>query len=142
MAIFVFIGWVFQAAEYLGIIESDPQDPDSRAYRLAHQGLALIKAELIDVEFEVTSETRLRKLTPAGNGEVLEVIDNALRVNSHSTTRLLLELGPGGGAFFRTYESGALEIEIRARTHDGGRHDIHLLLPRRRNATRQTRPLS
>ena len=46
MAIFVAFAWMIEAAEYLGLIETEAQDPESRAYRLAHQGLSLLKSEL------------------------------------------------------------------------------------------------
>jgi hypothetical protein len=46
MAIFVAFAWVIEAAEWLGLIETECQKAHSRAYRLAHQGLALLKDEL------------------------------------------------------------------------------------------------
>ncbi len=46
MAIFCVIAWTIQAADYLGLIETESKDPKSVAYRRTHEALAFLRSQL------------------------------------------------------------------------------------------------
>lgn len=133
MAIFVAFAWMIEAAEYLGLIETEAQDPKSRAYRLAHHALGLMKSELIGAPVEILSEHSVRKTAPDGSTCILECRDGEVRRSHDSQWEPLVDLGRVGGASFLAYGEG-LEIKIRARTEDAGAYDLSLILPPARNA--------
>ncbi len=130
MAIFVAFAWVIQAAEFLGLIETEAQDPESRAYRLAHHGLGLLKAELTDVPLELLSSQRVRKSDPDGGNVLIEARD-AIVFLHHADRKPepIMDLGPGGGINFRLSGPQGLDVKIQARTQDGGAYDLNLTLP-------------
>lgn len=129
MAIFVAFAWMIEAAEYLGLIETEAQDPQSRAYRLAHQGLALFKDELVGARLEVLGEGALRKALPQGGEAVIESTGGLVRRRKEGVCEVLLDLGPGGGVDFRAHRPAGVELHIHARTKDGGAYDLTLILP-------------
>lgn len=130
MAIFVFFAWAIEAAEYLGLIETEAQDPESRAYRLAHQGLALLKTELIGTPVEILGERRIRKRGTDGALAIIESRDGLVSRRPRSgEAEPLIDLGPAGGVCFLRFGAAALEVKIHARTEDGGAYDVNLILP-------------
>lgn len=128
MAIFVAFAWMIEAAEYLGLIEVEAQDPASRAYRLAHQGLGLMKTELAGFPLEVLGEHRVRKVPPGSNPIVVESTDGMVNRRRDGELEPIIDLGPGGGITFLVYDKG-VELKIHARTEDGGAYDVNLILP-------------
>lgn len=117
---------MIEAADYLGLIEIEAQDPESRAYRLAHHGLAILKEELIGAPIEFLGERRIGKRLPGGDLVTFESHDGVVsRVGQEEP---MLDLGPGGGVSFLRYGKG-LEVKIHARTEDGGAYDVNLILP-------------
>lgn len=127
MAIFVAFAWMIEAAEYLGLIEIEAQDPQSRAYRLAHQGLALLKSELVGVPIELLDERSVRKVHNE-TSTLFSSIDGVIHKSCELTSEVLLDLGPGGGLLFGHSDYG-IEVKVQARTDDGGSHDVYLSLP-------------
>jgi hypothetical protein len=126
VAVFVAFAWMIEAAEYLGLIETEAQDPESRAYRLAHHGLAVLKDELIGTPIEFLGERCVRKKTKGGDQVTIEARGGM--VSREDLEEPLLDLGPGGGVSFLRYGKG-LEVKIHARTEDGGAYDVNLILP-------------
>jgi hypothetical protein len=135
VAIFVAFAWVIEAADYLGLIEIEAQDPGSRAYRLAHQGMALLKSELIGTPVEVMGEHSVGKRGTDGTTVVIESLDGVLSRHQRGQTESILDLGPGGGVSFERCGNG-LEVKIHARTEDGGVYDVSLTLPQERSPKR------
>lgn len=120
---------MIEAAEYLGLIEVEAQDPASRAYRLAHQALGLMKTELAGVPLEVLGEHRIRKLSPGAAPVVIESADGMVqRRGKDGEFEPIVDLGPGGGVSFLVYGAG-VELKIHARTEDEGAYDVNLILP-------------
>lgn len=122
---------MIEAAEYLGLIQTEAQDPQSRAYRLAHQGLTLVKDELVGSPIEVLSEHKVRKT--AAEGAVIVESQGGLvtRCPEGAERESIIDLGPdgtGAGVSFVPYGE-SVEIKIHARTEDGGAHDMNLILP-------------
>lgn len=129
MAIFVAFAWMIEAAEYLGLIETEAQDPESRAYRLAHQGLSLLKSELVGAPLEVLGERSVRRAVPQGASSVIESAEGVVKRRRDGECEELLDLGPGGGVNFHRYGTAGVEVRIHARTDDGGAYDLNLILP-------------
>lgn len=119
---------MIEAAEYLGLIEIEAQDPESRAYRLAHQGLALMKTELVGSPVEVLGEHQVRKRAGDGSTVTIESRDGMVSRRRQGQSEPIIDLGPGGGISFLRYGKG-LEAKIHARTEDGGAYDVNLILP-------------
>jgi hypothetical protein len=128
VAIFVAFAWMIEAAEYLGLIEIEAQDPESRAYRLAHQGLALMKTELIGSPVDVLGTHRVRKRAVDGSAVIIECRDGMVSRRHQGQSEPIVDLGPGGGISFLRHGKG-LEAKIHARTEDGGAYDVNLILP-------------
>lgn len=128
MAIFVAFAWVIEAAEWLGFIEIECQEADSRAYRLAHQGLALLKEELSGGVLEVIDDQTVAVVTRDG-GALLQCRDGTLWRRRGESLESLLCLGPGGGSCFVGLEPRGLEARIWARTEDGGAYDVTVTIP-------------
>lgn len=127
MAIFVAFAWMIEAAECLGLIESEAQDPASRAYRLAHQGLDVIKAELVGAPLEVLAENCVHKSSTTQEF-LLESRDGTVFRRQADQCHPIVSLGPGGSVRFLTHGRG-VEVRIQARTEDGGVYDVNLILP-------------
>ena len=121
---------MIEAAAYLGLIEIEAQDPESRAYRLAHQGFEVLKTELVGTPLELMSDQSVRKRGLDGRSVLLEVRDaTVVRQHDDGTTELILDLGPGGGLRFRRFGKQGLEVIIQARAKDGGAYDVNLIIP-------------
>ncbi len=131
MAIFVFFAWMIEAANALGLIEIEAQDPASRAYRLAHEGLAEMKTLLVGAPIELLGEHKVRIRRPEQPPVVLESFhDGAVTVRfPDGRSEVLLELGPGGGVHFIRDEQTGLEVRIQARTEDGGSYGMRMVVP-------------
>lgn len=128
MAIFVAFAWMIEAAEYLGLIEIEAQDPQSRAYRLAHQGLGIMKTELAGFPLEVLGEHRVRKGMPDTTSVVIESTGGMVNRRREGALEPIIDLGPGGGISFQVYGAG-VELKIHARIEDDGAYDVNLILP-------------
>ena len=129
MAIFVAFAKMIEAAEYLGLIQTEAQDPQSRAYRLAHQGLTLVKDELVGCPLEVLSEHKVRKSSNQGLVIVESRDGKVTRCPEGAEKELIVELGTdGAGVSFISYGE-SVEIKIHARTEGGGAHEVNLILP-------------
>ncbi len=122
---------MIEAADALGLIEIESQEPASRAYRLAHEGLALMKDELLGSPIELLGEHRVR-IRPGDKPSVLleSTKDGLLLRTVEGRQQTLLDLGVGGGGVtFLRGPSHGLEITIEARTEDGGCYSVKMLVP-------------
>lgn len=131
MAIFVFFAWMIEAANALGLIEIEAQDPASRAYRLAHEGLAEMKTQLLGAPIELLGEHKVRIRRPEQPPVVLESLpDGTVTMRfPDGRSEALLELGAGGGVDFIRDEQAGLEIRIQACTEDGGSYEMRMVVP-------------
>lgn len=131
MAIFIFFAWMIEAADALGLIEIEAQDPASRAYRLAHLGLDTLKVELLGapVEFLGRHEVRVRRPGYPVRLLVSHSDGTLTRQTEKSEPEVLLELGLGGGVDFQHNPRAGLEVHVMARTEDGGSYDVRMTLP-------------
>lgn len=59
MAIFCVIAWTIQAADYLGLIETESKDAKSVAYRRTHEALAFLRSQLEGATFLQVSPHQL-----------------------------------------------------------------------------------
>lgn len=119
---------MIEAAEYLGLIQTEAQDPQSRAYRLAHQGLSLMKTELIGSPLEILDEHTVKKDNLDSGSVLIESLEGVVSRVIEQERETIIDLGPGGGVSFVLYGEG-VEAKIHARTEDGGAHDLNLILP-------------
>ena len=131
MAIFVFFAWMIEAADALGMIEIEAQDPASRAYRLAHHGLDTMKVELLGAPVEFWGEREVRVKRP-GYPVCLVVSHpdgSVTRQSDGHASEVLLELGKGGGVDFHHDPRVGLDVHVLARTDDGGSYDVRMTIP-------------
>lgn len=129
MAIFVAFAWVIEAAAWLGLIDVECPKSSSRAYRLAHEGLALLKSELGGRSLEVLDEHTVAVNGPGGR-TLLQCRDGNLVRCGEEESEILLYLGPGGEVNFHSQDRHNLEIRVSAHTDDGGTHHLCLSVPR------------
>ncbi len=121
---------MIEAADALGLIEIEAQDPASRAYRLAHEGLAQMKEELLGSPIELLGEHRVRVRPAEGPSIILETTKDGNVIRSvGGLQQTLLELGPGGGVTFLRDRNQGLEIKVQACTEDGGNYSVRMLVP-------------
>lgn len=121
---------MIEAADALGLIEIESQDPASRAYRLAHEGLAQMKEELLGAPIELLGEHRVRIRPTEGPSILIESSKDGNVIRTvEGRQQTLLELGPGGGVSFLRGQDHGLEIKIRACTEDGGDYSVQMLVP-------------
>lgn len=127
MAIFIAIAWIIEAADYLGLIETEAQDPRSRAYRLAHQVVGCLKRELSGRPWSVEAPDSVLVLREEGERR-LEVREHELGCFGAGLPDVRHDLGPSGSVHFLARQH-ALRILVAVRTVDGGAHDLELTIP-------------
>lgn len=121
---------MIEAADALGLIEIESQDPASRAYRLAHEGLAQMKEELLGAPIELLGEHRVRVRPTEGPSILIESTKDGRIIRTvEGRQKTLLEMGPGGGVTFLRDHAQGLEIKIQACTEDGGDYSVRMLVP-------------
>lgn len=118
MAIFVFIAWTIQALEFIGLIETEASDAQSKSYRRSHAALDFVKDVLRGHRIEQVGPEKLwlsEKLCLELRGETLVAGSREFY------------LGEGGGAhFFRSAENH-LGVHLWAH-EDGGKHRLQASL--------------
>lgn len=121
---------MIEAANALGLIEIEAQDADSRAYRLAQEGLEELKGQLLGAPIELLGEHRVR-VRRSGESFVLESHSDGTVVRKFPDGRseTLMELGPGGGIHFLRDAQTGLDIRLEARTEDEGAYTVRLSIP-------------
>jgi len=115
VAIFVAFGWVIQAAEYLGLIETECQKPESIAHRRSFYGMSFIGTE---VEGATCTEISPQSLTlrKGDTSWKLTLEENTLRGQGE------FDLGPDGGVEFSVTPRGYLKVRVWA-SEEGHRHE-------------------
>jgi hypothetical protein len=124
LAIFVFIGWVIQLGEKLGLLETESRESSHQAYRLAIRAQELLKVELSPVRVRDCQADRLEY----GEGKALWADGQGRLWRSQGeSSELLLELGTFGKVRFAR-RGGMLEVRIRASV-ERRRHWARMLVP-------------
>jgi hypothetical protein len=119
MAIFVFIAWVMELAEKVGIIR-EPQDPASRAYRAANHCLHVLKRELYDQPLSRVEASAVQR----ADGPVVACNRHRLFRDGHE----LADLGRGE-VTFRARDENTLEVRIVSRMEDEAQHRLTVWIP-------------
>lgn len=124
LAIFVFIGWVIQLGEKLGLLETESREASHQAYRLAIRAQELLKLELSPVRIRDCQSDRLEY----GDRKALWVDGQGKLMRSEGeSSELLLELGAFGKIRFAR-RGGMLEVRVRASV-ERRRHWARMLVP-------------
>lgn len=118
MAIFVFIAWTVQALEWIGLIETEASDAQSRSYRRSHAALDFVKDALQGQRVQEVGPDKLC----LSNGQCLELHGDTLVFGNRK-----FFLGEGGGAHF--FRSGEHHLGVHLWAHeDEGKHRLQASL--------------
>lgn len=130
MAIFVIFAWMMEAAVALGIVEPDPKDPDSRAYRVANAVMQCLKEELVGTRLEYLGTDCVKSYPENGSVSTLCCRDGTLyrRREGENTETRVAYLGEDGAVCFSPLRGNSMTIVIDTRTDDGGMYRLEFVL--------------
>lgn len=128
MAIFVIFAWIMEAAVAIGLVEPDPKDPNSRAYRVANRAMERIKSELLSTRIEYRDEGCIVSHRVDGTTATLTCRDGGVyrRLGEDESERRILFLGEGGFLRFSPMQRGKMSVSIEARTANGGVYKLEV----------------
>jgi hypothetical protein len=150
------VAYLVRAGAYLGVVQTESDDPDHRAYVRAHQALLWLRTQLAEGQVVAVEEQRI-SLSIEGQERQLLALPGLLQLRGSPLPQArlvaehffepqaldIVELGPEGWARFRL-DQGQLHCELEAceeSPRGRGRHHSQLTLNLMHRKQRAPRPL-